>query len=342
VLVVDGLLAVGTAALVFLGALRVMEGHLHIGELTIFLSYLKDLYTPIQGISQQLAEIASARVGLERVFSVLDVEPDVQDAPDAEDVRTVRGRLQFENVSFAYEPSAPVLKGVDLRIAPGEKVALVGRTGAGKSTLASLALRFFDPQNGRVTLDGHDLRRLTLGSLRREVTLLLQEPLLFHTTVWENIAFGADVPFEKVRAAARQAEAEEFILKLPHGYETVLGEGGVDLSGGQRQRLALARALLRDTPVVVLDEPTSSLDLATEALVWRNVMDLFREKTALIIAHRLSTARVADRVVVLDGGQIVEEGPHAELLTRNGPYAALWRRHADGAIDTDAVLVETA
>jgi ATP-binding cassette, subfamily B, bacterial len=342
VLVVDALLAVGTAALVFLGALRVMEGHLHIGELTIFLSYLKDLYTPIQGISQQLAEIASARVGLERVFSVLDVEPDVQDAPDAEDVREVKGRLQFESVNFAYEPGSPVLKGVDLRIAPGEKVAIVGRTGAGKSTLASLALRFFDPQQGRVTLDGHDLRGVTLGSLRREVTLLLQEPLVFHTTVWENIAFGAEVPFEKIRAAARQAEAEEFILRLPEGYDTVLGEGGVDLSGGQRQRLALARALLRDTPVVVLDEPTSSLDLATEALVWRNVMDLFRGKTALIIAHRLSTARVADRVVVLDDGHIVEQGPHAELLARGGAYAALWRRHADGAIDTDAVLVESA
>jgi ATP-binding cassette subfamily B protein/subfamily B ATP-binding cassette protein MsbA len=341
-LVVDALLAVGTAALVFLGALRVMEGHLHIGELTIFLSYLKDLYAPIQGISQHLAEIASARVGLERVFSVLDVEPDVQDAPDAADVREVKGRLQFENVSFAYEPGSPVLKGVDLKIAPGEKVALVGKTGAGKSTLASLALRFFDPQNGRVTLDGHDLRGVTLGSLRREVTLLLQEPLLFRTTVWENIAFGAEVPFDKVRTAARQAEAEEFILRLPKGYDTVLGEGGVDLSGGQRQRLALARALLRNTPVVVLDEPTSSLDLATEALVWRNVMDLFRDKTALIIAHRLSTARVADRVVVLEDGQIIEQGPHAELLARNGAYAALWRRHADGAIDTDAVLVESA
>jgi ATP-binding cassette subfamily B protein len=183
---------------------------------------------------------------------------------------------------------------------------------------------------------------VTLGSLRREVTLLLQEPLLFHTTVWENIAFGSNAPPEKIRAAARQAEAEEFILKLPQGYDTVLGEGGVDLSGGQRQRLALARALLRDTPVVVLDEPTSSLDLATEAAVWHNVMDLFRDKTALIIAHRLSTARVADRVVVLDGGKVVEEGPHAELLARGGAYAALWRRHADGAVDPDDALVEIA
>ena len=228
VLVVDALLAVGTAALVFLGALRVMEGRLHIGELTIFLSYLRDLYQPIQGISQNLAEISSARVGLERVFSVLNVEPDVQDAPDAHPLPPARGRLRFENVSFAYEPGTPVLRQVDLELQPGEKVALVGKTGAGKSTLASLALRFFDPQEGRVSLDGHDLREVTLASLRRDVTLLLQEPLLFHTTVWENIAFGAGASPERIRAAARQAEAESFILELPQGYDTVLGEGGVE------------------------------------------------------------------------------------------------------------------
>jgi ATP-binding cassette, subfamily B, bacterial len=341
-LVVDALLAVGTAALVFLGALHVMEGRIRIGELTIFLSYLRDLYQPIQGISQHLAEIASARVGLERVYSVLNESPHVQDAPNARPLADVQGRLRFEKVGFDYEPGSPVLREVDLELAPGEKVALVGQTGAGKSTLASLALRFYDPTQGRVTLDGHDLREVTLSSLRNEITLLLQEPILFRTTVWENIAFGADVPFEKIREAARRAEAEPFILGLPQGYDTVLEEGGQSLSGGQRQRLALARALLRDTKLVVLDEPTSSLDLNTEAAVWSNVMDMFRGKTALLIAHRLSTARVADRIVVLGKGTILEQGTHQELLARGGAYAALWRRHAEGVEDVDAALEASA
>jgi ATP-binding cassette subfamily B protein/subfamily B ATP-binding cassette protein MsbA len=341
-LVVDALLALGTAALVFLGALHVMEGRIRIGELTIFLSYLRDLYQPIQGISQHLAEISSARVGLERVYSVLNVEPNVQDAPHARPLLDVSGRLRFEAVGFAYEPGSPVLHEVSLELAPGEKVALVGQTGAGKSTLASLALRFYDPVSGRVSLDGRDLRDVTLSSLRKEVTLLLQEPILFRTTVWENIAFGADVPFEKIREAARRAEAEPFILALPQGYDTVVEEGGASLSGGQRQRLALARALLRDTKIVVLDEPTSSLDLHTEAAVWSNVMDMFQGKTALIIAHRLSTARVADRIVVLDKGTIVEQGTHQELLGRGGAYAALWRRHAEGVEDLDTALEASA
>ena len=334
-LVVDGVLATGTAALVFIGALHVMRGELGLGGLTIFLSYLKDLYGPIQNISANLAEIASSRAGLERVYAVLDIKPDIEDAPGARDLPAVRGQIRFEDATFAYEAGHPVLKRIDLTIQPGERVALVGRTGAGKSTLASLVLRFFDPQSGRVTLDGHDLREVTVRSLRSQLTLMLQEPILFHTTVTENISFGAPVPFEKVREAARRAEAEDFILRLPHGYATVIGEDGVTLSGGQRQRLALARALLREAPIVILDEPTSSLDVKTESQVWRNVESLLQGRTAIVIAHRLSTARRADRVVVLDGGQIVEHGTHGELLERGGIYADMWRR---GGEDGDRVV----
>ncbi len=340
-LVVDSVLAVGTASLVWLGARHVLDGTLNIGTLTIFLSYLKDMYTPIQNIGQNLKELSSARAGLDRVFAVLDVQPDIQDAPDAVALPPARGEIRLEQVSFEYDEGKSVLRGVDLTIAPGQKVALIGRTGAGKSTLASLVLRFFDPQQGRVTIDGYDLRKVKLVTLRRQVTLMLQEPILFHTSVAENIACGAiDVPIARIHEAARRAEAEPFILELEKGYDTVLGEGGLTLSGGQRQRLALARALLRRTPIVILDEPTSSLDVATEALVWRNVEELLRGKTAIIIAHRLSTARMADRIVVMDRGTIVEHGTHDELLARDGDYAKLWQRHAASQDETDAVLAE--
>ena len=341
-LVVDSVLAAGTAALIWIGARHVMQHTLSIGDLTIFLTYLGSLYQPIQSLTTNLAEISSSTAGLERVFAVLDVEPDIQDAPGARPLQIARGEIRLESVCFGYDSGRPVLRNVDLSIAPGERVALVGRTGAGKSTLASLVMRFFDPQQGRVTIDGQDLREVTLASLRRQTTLMLQEPILFHTSVSDNIAFGDDVTPEKVRQAAQRAEAESFILDLPHGYDSLLGEDGQTLSGGQRQRLALARALLRETPIVILDEPTSSLDLATEALVWRNVEALLRGKTAIIIAHRLSTARMADRIVVLDGGFILEQGSHAELIARGGAYAALWQRHSAGAdMDFDRAMAGT-
>ncbi len=334
ILIVDTILATGTALLVWLGAQRVLDGSLTIGGLTVFLAYLKDMYRPIQSVAGNLKEIASSRAGLDRVFQVLDVQADIQDAPGARELGATRGEIGLENVSFAYEAGKPVLQDISLRIRAGETVALVGATGAGKSTLASLALRFFDPQQGRVTLDGHDLRDLRLASLRRQVTLMLQEPILFQTTVAENIAFASDAPLEAIRDAARRAEAEPFILELPEGYDTVLGQDGLTLSGGQRQRLALARALLRRTPVVILDEPTSSLDVATEAVVFRNVEELLRDRTAIIIAHRLSTARRADRIVVLDQGRIVEQGSHDALLARAGRYAGLWAQATAEGRDT--------
>ncbi len=328
VLVVESLLAAGTAAIVFLGALRVLDGTLTIGALTVFLSYLRDLYQPLLSLSQNVAEIGTARAGLDRVFSGLDAELDVKDAPDAHSLPPVTGEIRFEKVSFAYDDGRPVLRDVDLRIAPGEHVALVGRTGAGKSTIAGLVLRFFDPQRGRVTIDGHDLRRVRLASLRRQVTLMLQEPIIFRATAFENIAWGSLNPDRaKVRDAARRTEAEEFIERLPEGYDTVLGQSGSTLSGGQRQRLALARALVRDTPIAILDEPTSALDVTTEAKVWHHLEERLRGHTAIVIAHRLSTARRCDRILVIDDGVIVEQGSHDELMGRRGPYHELWQRH---------------
>jgi ATP-binding cassette subfamily B protein/subfamily B ATP-binding cassette protein MsbA len=341
-LVVDSVLAVGTAALVWLGALHVMSGQLGIGELTIFLSYLKDLYGPIQSVSQNLAEISSSQAGLERVFKVLDIEPDVRDAPHARPLPAVTGRVRFEGVHFSYGDDRPVLEGIDLDIRPGERVALLGPTGAGKSTLASLLVRFYDPKRGRVTIDGHDLRDVTVLSLRRQVTVMLQEQILFHTSVRDNIAFGSPRPIEEIRRAAERAEAHEFIERLPDGYDTVIGEDGSTLSGGQRQRLALARALLRSAPIVILDEPTSALDVDTEERVWSRVEEVLGGKTTILIAHRLSSARRCDRIVLLDGGVLVEQGSHDELMARGGRYARLWETHANGTATLEPGLFAAA
>jgi ABC-type multidrug transport system fused ATPase/permease subunit len=336
ILVVDTVLSVGTALLVWLGAQSVMAGTLTLGALTVFLAYLKEMYTPILTVAQNFKELSSSRAGLDRAFAVLDVEPDIQDAPGAVPLPPVKGEIRIEDVTFGYDDRTPVLKNVSLHIAPGETVALLGRTGAGKTTLASLALRFFDPQKGRITIDGHDLREVTIKSLREQMVLMLQEPILFHSSVRDNIAFGAEVTDEAIQEAARRAEAEAFILALPQGYDTVLGQDGMTLSGGQRQRLALARTLLRDARIVILDEPTSSLDVATESVVWQNVSTLLKGRTALVIAHRLSTARRADRIVVLEDGAIVEQGGHDELLARKGRYAALWDRYKGGSVDVDS------
>jgi ATP-binding cassette subfamily B protein/subfamily B ATP-binding cassette protein MsbA len=271
----------------------------------------------------------SAAASAGRVSEVLSIPSDVPDKDGARDVR-LHGQVRFENVTFGYIPDRPVLKEITLQANPGEVVALVGPTGAGKSTLISLMARFFDPWSGRVTFDGHDLQDLQVKCLRRQVAMVLQDPFIFPFTVAENLAYGKpDATPEQMTAAARAANAEDFILRLPQGYDTIIGERGATLSGGEKQRLAIARALLKDAPILILDEPTSALDAHTEELLLQALNVLVRGRTAFIIAHRLSTIRRADRIVVLEGGRIVESGTHHDLLERDGLFARLHRIQFD-------------
>jgi ATP-binding cassette, subfamily B, bacterial len=271
-------------------------------------------YTTLQGV----------RPSIDRVAQVLDARVDVEDRRGAVVLDRVSGDLAFEGVSFGYEGGRPVLRGVSFAARPGEVVAVVGPTGAGKSTLASLVPRFFDPDEGRVVLDGRDLRELRLGQVRGSVSLVLQESFLFPFSVAENIAYGRPgASREEIVRAARAARADEFVSRLPAGYDTVLGERGATLSGGERQRLAIARALLKDAPVLVLDEPTSALDAETEGLLLEALDRLMAGRTTVIIAHRLSTIRKADQILVLRDGQIVERGRHQELINAGGHYARM-------------------
>ena len=317
------LAGVGLAAIFVYAAGQLAAGAMTVGGLFSFLAALMMMYKPLKDVTRTNMALQLALSSAVRVFELIDGENEIAEKPGARDLPSFSGELRFENVSFRYGLQ-PVLSGVDLAIGRGETVALVGPSGGGKTTLANLLPRLYDPTQGRITFDGVDLRDATLSSLRRQISLVTQETILFDTSVRANIAYGRpDAPEEKVRAAAITACADEFIERLPLKYDTPVGEDASRLSGGQRQRLAIARALYKDAPILILDEATSQLDAESEALVGRALANLMKGRTTLVIAHRLSTVRRADRIVVLDDGRIVECGSHAELLTKSGLYRRL-------------------
>ena len=324
--IVSFLSAIGLAMVIWYGARCVLTGQLTTGDVIIFFAYVNSFYTPMKSISRSANTFMKASVGAERIVEVLEHRSEVRDRKHARLAPRFSGAIEFRNVGFAYEPGVAVLSKVNLSIKPGEKLAIVGATGAGKSTLVSLIARFYDPTEGAAVIDGEDIRNYSLHSLREQISLVLQDSLLLSGTIRDNIAFGrTDATDEEIRAAARTANAEEFICRLPEGYDTRVGERGTTLSGGQKQRIAIARAVLRNAPILILDEPTSGLDAIAERTVMNALERAAAGRTTLIIAHRLSTVRLADRIIVIDGGRIVEEGPHEELLARNGRYAHLYR-----------------
>ncbi|PYN77602.1 MAG: ABC transporter ATP-binding protein [Candidatus Rokuibacteriota bacterium] len=324
--VVNVVIAVGTAAVVWMGARHVMDGSLSVGSLMVFVSYLASLYGPINSMFQTWGLAQGSTVGLRRVFDLLDVERDIADGGRDFQPQGARGEVAWEAVAFEYTRGRPVLDGVSLRVEPGQTVAIVGATGAGKSTLLSLLPRFYDATAGRVLVDGVDVRDYRLASLRRQIAMVLQPPLVLPTTLRDNIAFGRPgAGADEIVAAARMAGIHDAIVTLPDGYDTVVGEGGVTLSEGEKQRITIARAIVRDAPILILDEPTSSLDVETEALIMQGLERLTAGRTTFVIAHRLSTVRQADLIVVLRDGRIVEHGRFDALVERRGVFAALYR-----------------
>jgi subfamily B ATP-binding cassette protein MsbA len=321
---VEMIVAGGTCMVLWFGARMVLDGSLSTGSLIVFVLYLGRMYKPMQELSKMTDTYTKAAVAWERIQEVLQTKRDIEDLPGAVPAPPFRGSIEFDHVAFSYGPKLPVLRDVSFHIAPGEMAALVGPTGSGKSTITSLVARFYDPTAGVVKIDGCDIRQFQQSTLRRQIGFVLQETLLFHGTIATNIAYGkSGATMDEIVRAAELANASEFIDKMPDGYDTVVGERGVTLSGGQRQRIAIARALIRSLPILILDEPTTGLDAESEQLVFDALNRLMEGKTSIVIAHRLATIQRADKIFVIEDGAIVETGKHDELLAKGGLYAKL-------------------
>ena len=324
---IDVLSTLSTTVVIGYGGYLVVTGTLTVGLLTAFLIYVQQFFRPIQLASQVYTQAQAALAGAERIHNILDEEPEPPDPPGTFELDSIEGRIEFENVTFAYEPGRPALRGINLVVESGQTVALVGPTGAGKTTIANLIPRFYDVSAGAVRVDGHDVREVERRSLRKGIATVLQEPFLFSGTVAENIGYGRlEASREEIEAAARAVSAHGFIAALPDGYDTHLGAGGGTLSGGQRQLVSFARAVLADPRILILDEATSNVDTRTEALIQEALSTLLKGRTSVVIAHRLSTIRNADLILVVENGRITERGSHASLLEKHGLYADLYRR----------------